>query len=162
REERGEPSIGRPITGTGAHVLDGFLAPVPVGVAGELFLSGAGLARGYLGRPALTAERWLPDPFTEAPGGRLYRTGDRVRRRPDGRLDLLGRADAQVKIRGFRIEPGEIEAALSALPAVADAAVTVRDDGGDRRLVAWVVARQLEGGESLSAADLRAALRERL
>ncbi|HEX3530991.1 MAG TPA: condensation domain-containing protein, partial [Thermoanaerobaculia bacterium] len=159
RGDAAPPAIGRPITGTRAHVLDGALAPVPIGVPGELFLSGAGLARGYLGRPALTAERWLPDPFAVAAGGRLYRTGDRVRRRPDGRLDLLGRADTQVKIRGFRIEPGEIEAALTALPAVAQAAVVAGDEGGDRRLVAWVVARQ---AESLSVATLRTALRERL
>jgi len=161
----GEPAIGRPIAGTRAHVLDGALQPVPAGVPGELFLGGAGLARGYLGRPALTAERWLPDPFAAAAGSRLYRTGDRVRRRPDGRLDLLGRADAQVKIRGFRIEPGEVEAVLASLPAVAQAAVVARsdgddgDEGGGRRLVAWVVARP---GESLAAPALRAALSERL
>ena len=161
REERDEPSIGRPITGTRAHVLDGSLAPVPIGVSGELFLGGAGLARGYLGRPELTAERFVPDPFG---GSRLYRTGDRARWRPGGALELLGRMDHQVKVRGFRIELGEIEAVLAGHPAVREAAVTApatpADASGDRRLVAYVSAT--EGSGPLDAAALGVYLGSRL
>ncbi len=147
-----EPAIGRPVAGTRVHLLDRALRPVPLGGRGELCLAGDGLARGYLSRPELTAERFLPDPFAEQPGERIYRTGDLARWRAHGELAYLGRADRQVKVRGFRVEPGEIEALLAGHPEVRDAAVAVRDG----RLAAWIVPR--EG----AAPDLRAYLLERL
>src|SRR5262249_51710058 len=129
--------IGRPIANTAIRILDGRLNPAPVGVAGELYVAGAGLARGYLNRPELTAERFLPDPFSQVSGGRLYRTGDRARYLPDGNIEYLGRTDRQVKIRGFRIEPGEIESALRQHPGVSAAAVVAwpGSDGQPARLV---------------------------
>ncbi|NNB93012.1 non-ribosomal peptide synthase/polyketide synthase [Corallococcus exiguus] len=150
--------IGGPISNSTAYVLDPALHPVPVGMPGELYVGGEGLAWGYLHRADLTAERFIPNPFSTEPGARLYRTGDKVRWLADGTLDFLGRTDFQVKLRGFRIEPGEVEAALRQLPGVRDAIVRVHEDvPGDKRLVAYVVP-----GTPLTAAGLRAALPEHL
>ncbi|HLE84733.1 MAG TPA: amino acid adenylation domain-containing protein, partial [Thermoanaerobaculia bacterium] len=160
-----EPAIGRPVAGTLALLLDRELQAVPAGVPGELLLAGAGLARGYLGRPARTAESFVPDPLAgrpgHAPGGRAYRTGDLARALPDGRLAFLGRIDHQVKLRGFRIELGEIETALAAHPGIAEAAVLLRRDGaGDGRLAAYVAPPA--GGAAPGREELAAHLRRSL
>ncbi|MDX3229589.1 non-ribosomal peptide synthetase/type I polyketide synthase [Streptomyces sp. ME19-01-6] len=164
-------SIGRPIANMRAYVLDHRLAPVPVGVAGELYLSGVGVGRGYLHDPGRTAETFLPDPFSAVPGARLYRTKDQVRFHADGSIEFLGRADNLIKVRGFRVEPGEIEAALERHPAVRESVVIARrDDHGEARLVGYVVADQTtsdggDAGESESRIlpdELVRFLRERL
>ena len=142
------------------YVLDGALRPAPAGVPGEIYIGGEGLARGYWHRPELTAEKFLPDPFSQRPGARLYRTGDLGRWLPDGRLDCLGRLDHQVKLRGFRIELGEIEARLAEHSSVRQSVVVAREDTpGDRRLVAYVVAA---AGIEVNAEQLRAHLAGRL
>ena len=152
----GSVPIGRAIPGIRLYVLDQYLQKVPVGVPGELFIAGEGVARGYWERPDLTAEKFLPDPFADQPGARMYRTGDRVKIRPDGQLEFLGRLDNQVKVRGYRIELGEIEAVLRTHPGVQDVVVLLREDvPGDPRLVAYVVARE---GHTIN----REALREHL
>ncbi|HYP01542.1 MAG TPA: amino acid adenylation domain-containing protein, partial [Pyrinomonadaceae bacterium] len=158
--ERWIVPIGRPIANTECYLLDANLQPVPIGVPGELYTGGVGLARGYLERPALTAEKFIPHPFAAEPGARLYRTGDRARYLPDGNIEFLGRADHQVKLRGLRIELGEIEAALGKHPAVQDAVVVVREDvPGDKRLVAYTV---FKSGASAHGSELRLFLKETL
>jgi thioesterase domain-containing protein len=150
--------IGRPIANTRIHILDRRLQPVPVGVPGELHIGGECLAAGYFNRPDLTAEKFIPDPFSEEPGERLYKTGDLARYLPDGVIEFLGRMDDQIKIRGFRVEPEEIEAAIGRHEAVRSVAVTVREGGpGDKRLVAYVV-----GKKDFTPADLRDYLRNKL
>jgi amino acid adenylation domain-containing protein len=156
KHQAGPVPVGHPIQNLTFHVLDARMEPVPVGLPGELYIGGAGVARGYLGRPGLSAEKFVPDPFAGA-GARMYRSGDRARWLHDGNLVILGRADNQVKVRGFRVELGEVEAALRRSPGVRGCLVVVREDRpGDRRLVAYVVA------DAVSEAADPSALRERL
>nr|WP_276510167.1 non-ribosomal peptide synthetase [Longimicrobium terrae] len=153
----GPVPVGRAIQNLTFQVLDVHMEPVPLGLPGELYIGGAGVARGYLGRPALTAEKFVPDPFTDRPGERMYRTGDRARWQADGNLMILGRTDNQVKVRGYRVELGEIEAVLRRRPEVRDVLVVLREDRpGDKRLVAYVVA------DAADPAALREYLREKL
>jgi len=154
------PPIGRPIANFQLYVLDANLQPVAKGVPGELCIGGAGLARGYLNRPHLTADKFIPDPFSRDSGARLYRSGDLVRYLPDGNIEFLGRIDHQVKVRGFRIELGEIEAVLKDHSNILDAAAIVREDKpGDKRIVAYLIA---DAGKELTVGELRSYLRERL
>lgn len=152
------PSIGLPIANTRIYILDSELQPVPIGVVGQLFIGGVGLARGYVNRPDLTADRFIPDPFSNEPGARVYRTGDLARYHPDGNIEFLGRIDYQVKVRGFTIELGEIETALTIHPNVRESVVIVQEDI-DKRLVAYVIARK---NPPPSASELRNYLKEYL
>jgi acyl carrier protein len=156
----GSVPIGRPIGNTRFYILDAHMRPLPVGVIGELYIGGDGVASGYLGRPELNAQRFIPDHFSGRPGDRLYRTGDLARYRDDGIVEYMGRVDNQVKLRGHRIELGEIERVLTTHPAVVESVVMLRDAGSEReRLVAYVVSR---GGMSASAPELRRHLADRL
>lgn len=156
-------AIGRPIANTQLYVLDRHLNGVPIGVPGELYIGGAGLTRGYLGRPDLTAERFVPHPFGTASGSRLYKTGDRVRYRADGNIEFLGRIDHQIKIRGFRIEPGEIEAQMLQYPAVSEALVVARSERNNADYLAayWVAEAGFDEG-CFDKADLKQFLKSRL
>src|SRR6185295_4475403 len=146
RAER--PPLGRPIANTQVYVLDEYYHPVPVGVTGELFIGGAGVARGYLDQPEQTGEKFIPDSFSEKPGARLYRTGDLARYLADGNIEFLGRRDHQVKMRGFRIELGEVETTLLNHPLVREAVVLVREDKpGEKTVVAYVVPETPEGAD---------------
>ncbi|MFP2908689.1 non-ribosomal peptide synthetase [Pyxidicoccus sp. 3LFB2] len=151
--------LGWALANTRPYVLDGGLRPLPPGVPGELYIGGTQVTRGYLGRPELTAERYVPDPYSPSPGARMYRTGDRVRWLADGRVEFLGRADFQVKVRGFRVEPGEIAAVLREHPSVREAVVVALEVAGDTRLVAYVTASP---GQTPDTGVLRAFIQERL
>jgi len=153
-------SIGRPIPNTQIYLLNSYLQPVPLGIAGELYIGGVGLARGYFNRPDLTAEKFLPHPFCTDPDARLYRTGDLARYRSDGSIEFLGRIDHQVKINGFRIELGEVEVALGTYAAVSQCVVIAREDAlAGKRLVAYLVAT---AGQRPTATELRRYLSAKL
>jgi amino acid adenylation domain-containing protein len=154
------PPIGRPIANTQIYILDRNFQPAPIGVPGELCIGGANVARGYLNRPELTAEKFIPNPFSDERGARIYRTGDLARYQPDGNIDFLGRIDHQIKIRGFRVELGEIETTLAAHPSVRESVVVMREEAGDRRLIAYVVA-VMNTDDDLSR-ELRSFLRSKL
>jgi amino acid adenylation domain-containing protein len=157
---KGKPPIGRPMANTQVYLLDRRLQPVPVGVPGELYVGGVGLARGYLNGAELTASRFIPHPFSDEPGARLYKTGDVARYLPDGEIEFLGRIDDQVKVRGFRIELGEIESVLTEHVGVREAVVVARDAvGGEKRLVAYLV---VEGEDAPSVNEMRRHLKERV
>ncbi|MGH6832626.1 MAG: non-ribosomal peptide synthetase, partial [Methyloceanibacter sp.] len=167
----GELTIGRPIANTEIYILDPSLNPVPVGAPGELYIGGIGLARGYLNRPDLTAEKFVPNPFSTQPGARLYKSGDLARYLPDGNIEFLGRIDGQVKIRGFRIELGEIETVLSQQPAVREAVVLAREEvenpkseiQNPKSLEKWLVAYVVpDRDRSPSPSELRSSLKEKL
>ncbi|MGB9179573.1 MAG: amino acid adenylation domain-containing protein [Pyrinomonadaceae bacterium] len=154
------PAVGRPISNTQIYLLDRYFNPTPIGVPGELLIGGVGLARGYLTLPSVTAEKFIPDPFSDQPGARLYRTGDFARYLPDGNIEFLGRMDHQLKIRGFRIEPGEIEVVLGQYPGVQEAVVLAQEYApGDKRLVAYVVSQE---EPALTVSALRSYLKEKL
>jgi amino acid adenylation domain-containing protein len=155
----GSVPIGYPISNTSVYILDAWMNPAPIGVPGELYIGGDGLAHGYLDRPELNAERFVRDPFSTGSGARLYKTGDLVRYRATGEIEFIGRIDNQVKVRGFRIELGEIEAALAEHPSVREAAVVARKDEGDKHLVAYLTARE---GRQLIVDELREFLRQKL
>lgn len=155
-------TIGRPIANTQVYILDAQLQPAPIGVPGELHIGGTGLARGYLDRAPLTAEKFIRDPFSASPGVRIYKTGDLARYLPDGRIECLGRLDQQIKLRGFRIEPGEIEAVLKEQPSIRDAAVIMRTEGTNQHLVAYCVRRDAESAPHELPASLAEALGARL
>jgi amino acid adenylation domain-containing protein/non-ribosomal peptide synthase protein (TIGR01720 family) len=159
RQRGGTPTIGRPLANSQAYLLDANKQPVPVGIPGELYLAGAGLARGYLHRPDLTAERFVPNPFSSDPAAQMYKTGDLIRYRSDGNLEYVGRIDHQVKIRGFRIELGEIEAVLRSYPGVREVVVVARQDNpGEKRLVAYLATTQ----PAPTVGDLRSHIKQKL
>ena len=160
--QSGKPSIGGPVRNTQLYVLDRSMQPVPPGVAGELYIAGEGLARGYLGRPDLTAERFVANPYGQ-PGSRMYRTGDLAQWLPDGSIDYLGRADYQIKIRGFRIELGEIESIIASYPGVAQVTVIAREDQpGNQRLAAYIVAEAGECQTEIDLSNIRAYVADKL
>src|SRR2546426_559835 len=151
------PSIGRPIDNTQIYILDEHLQQVPIGTSGELYIGGVGVGRGYLNRPELTAERFLPNPFSDEPGARLYKTGDLARSLPDGQIAFLGRIDHQIKIRGYRIEPDEIVSVLNRHPSIQTSLAVAREDTpGDKRLVAYIV---LDPGSHITVSSLRDTLK---
>jgi acyl-CoA synthetase (AMP-forming)/AMP-acid ligase II len=160
RSINGSQTVGRPITNTQTYILDARLQPIPIGIPGELYIGGAGLARGSLNRSELTAERFMPNPFSNEPGVRLYKTGDLARYLPDGNIEYMGRLAHQVTIRGLHIKLGEIEAALSQHPAVCQAVVLPREDApGDVRLVAYIVPQQ---GSTPTSSALHSFLHQKL
>lgn len=151
--------IGRPVANTQTYILNRYMQPVPIGIPGELYLGGIQVGRGYMNRPELTAEKFIPDPFRQEPGARLYKTGDLCRYLPDGNVEYIGRTDFQVKIRGLRIELGEIEFVIGQHPDIREAVVVARDEGGDKRLVAYLIAND---GKKINVDELRGHLKEKL